>query len=101
MKFKTLAVHAGQGPEPLHGAVMTPVYQTSTFAFEDADKPREFEEWMGIVNDASRVPPLRTVVRALASAGASAGMGLSLDGEKIKFFHRWNLIAARKPHVGV
>lgn len=43
MKFKTLAIHAGQGPEPLHGAVMTPVYQTSTFAFEDADKPREFD----------------------------------------------------------
>ena len=61
------------------------------------DKPREFEEWMGIVNDASRVPPLRAVVRALASAGASAGMGLALDGGKIKFFHRWNLIAARKP----
>ncbi len=61
------------------------------------DKPREFEEWMGIVNDASRVPPLRAVVRALANAGVSAGIGLSLDGEKISFFHRWNLIAARKP----
>jgi ubiquinone/menaquinone biosynthesis C-methylase UbiE len=61
------------------------------------DKPREFEEWMGIVNDASRVPPLRAVVRALARSGASAGIGLSLDGEKIGFFHRWNLIAARKP----
>ena len=43
MKFKTLAIHAGQGPEPLHGAVMVPVYQTSTFAFEDADRPREFD----------------------------------------------------------
>ena len=52
---------------------------------------------MGIVNDASRVPPLRAVVRALANAGVSAGIGLSLDGEKISFFHRWNLIAARKP----
>ena len=61
------------------------------------DKPREFEEWMGIVNDALRVPPLRAVVRALANAGVSAGMGLSLDGEKIRFFHRWNLVAARKP----
>ena len=43
---------------------------------------------MGIVNDPSRVPPLRAVVRALAKAGASAGIGLSLDGEKIRFFHR-------------
>lgn len=61
------------------------------------DKPREFEEWIGIVNDPSRVPPLRSVVRALASAGASAGIGLSLEGKEIKFVHRWNLIAARKP----
>ena len=61
------------------------------------DKPREFEEWMGIVNDASRVPPLRAVVRALARAGASAGMGLSVDGGEIGFFHRWNLIAAQSP----
>lgn len=61
------------------------------------DKPREFEEWMGIVNEASRVPPLRAVVRALASAGVSAGIGLALDGEEIRFFHRWNLIAARRP----
>lgn len=60
------------------------------------EKPREFEEWMGIVNDPSRVPPLRAVVRALARAGTTAGMGLVLDNEKIRFLHRWNLIAARK-----
>ena len=28
----TRAIHAGQGPDPATGAVMTPVYQTSTFA---------------------------------------------------------------------
>ena len=84
----------------LPGSDLTSLVRDAGFAIECQttwDKPREFEEWMGIVNDASRVPPLRAVVRALASAGASAGMGLSLDGEKIRFFHRWNLIAARKP----
>jgi ubiquinone/menaquinone biosynthesis C-methylase UbiE len=60
-------------------------------------KPREFEEWMGIVNDPSRVPPLRVVVRALARAGISAGIGLSVDADTIRFFHHWNLISARKP----
>lgn len=84
----------------LPGSELTSLVQQAGFAIATLatwDKPREFEEWMGIVNAAARVPPLRAVVRALASAGASAGMGLSLDGGKVRFFHRWNLIAARKP----
>ncbi len=31
MKFETLAIHAGQEPDPNNGAVMTPVYLTSTY----------------------------------------------------------------------
>jgi cystathionine gamma-lyase len=31
-KFETLAIHAGQSPEPVTGAVMTPVFLTSTYA---------------------------------------------------------------------
>lgn len=34
MKFGTKAVHAGVEPDPLTGAVMTPIYQTSTYAQE-------------------------------------------------------------------
>jgi cystathionine gamma-synthase len=30
--FETLAIHAGQDPEPATGAVVTPIYQTSTYA---------------------------------------------------------------------
>ncbi len=30
--FGTLAIHAGQEPEPQTGAVMTPIFQTSTYA---------------------------------------------------------------------
>ena len=84
----------------LPGSELTSLVQEAGFAIEALaawDKPREFEEWMGIVNDPSRVPPLRTMLRALATAGASAGIGLALEGDKIRFFHRWNLIAARKP----
>ena len=31
-KLDTLAIHAGQEPDPTTGSVMTPIYQTSTFA---------------------------------------------------------------------
>ncbi|MFY9370984.1 MAG: methionine gamma-lyase [bacterium] len=36
--FSTRAVHAGQGPCPLTGALSTPIYQTSTFVFENVDQ---------------------------------------------------------------
>ncbi len=36
MKFNTLAIHSHQEPDPTTGAVITPIYQTSTFAQEDA-----------------------------------------------------------------
>lgn len=32
MKFATRAIHAGQEPDPSTGAVMTPIFQTSTYA---------------------------------------------------------------------
>jgi len=61
------------------------------------DKDREFDEWMDIVNDPPRAEPIRAVVQALAEAGRSAGMGLSIKGDRIVFFHRWRLVRARKP----
>jgi ubiquinone/menaquinone biosynthesis C-methylase UbiE len=84
----------------LPGSELTSLVEGAGFVIEQLstwDKPREFEEWMGIVNEPKRVLPLRAVLRALVRAGASAGMGLSVDGSEIRFFHRWNLIAARKP----
>jgi methionine-gamma-lyase len=33
----TMAIHAGQHADPQTGAVVTPIYQCSTFAFQDAD----------------------------------------------------------------
>ena len=43
MHFETLAIHAGQGPDPAYGAVMTPIYQTSTFAFKGVGQPGQFD----------------------------------------------------------
>ena len=61
------------------------------------DAPREFEQWMGIVNDPQRAGPLRVIARALAEEGRDAGMGLAIRDGGIVFFHRWALIAADKP----
>jgi cystathionine gamma-lyase len=43
MRFETLTIHAGQTKDPTYGAVMTPIYQTSTFAFKGVNQPGEFD----------------------------------------------------------
>lgn len=43
MHFETLSIHAGQGPDPAYGAVMPPIYQVSTFAFDGVGDPGEFD----------------------------------------------------------
>lgn len=43
MKFETLAIHAGQERDPVYGAVMPPIYQTSTFAFKGVNQPGQFD----------------------------------------------------------
>jgi cystathionine gamma-synthase len=38
--FDTLAIHAGQEPDPRTGAVVPPIYQTSTYAQDEVGAPR-------------------------------------------------------------
>ena len=42
-RFETLAIHAGQQPDPTTGAVMTPVYFTSTYAQSGPGEHKGFE----------------------------------------------------------
>ena len=35
MKLETLAVHAGYSPDPTTKAVAVPIYQTTSYAFDD------------------------------------------------------------------
>ncbi|MDF1499783.1 MAG: cystathionine gamma-synthase [Anaerolineales bacterium] len=43
LRFETLAIHAGQEPDPATGAVMTPIYQTSTYKQSAVGEHRGFE----------------------------------------------------------
>ncbi len=43
MRFETLAIHAGERPDVTFGAVSAPIYQTSTFVFEDVGKTRGYD----------------------------------------------------------
>jgi len=43
MKFATKAIHAGQEPDPSTGSIMTPIYQTATYAQAGLGEHKGFE----------------------------------------------------------
>ena len=43
MKFQTKAIHAGQKPDALTGAVVTPIVTSTTFAVQEPGQPVEYE----------------------------------------------------------
>ncbi|MDP9297492.1 MAG: cystathionine gamma-synthase [Actinomycetota bacterium] len=42
-RFETLAIHAGQEPEKLFGAVNVPIYQTATYAQDEVGSPKRWD----------------------------------------------------------
>ena len=60
--FGTLAVHAGQQPETRSGAIMTPIFQTSTYVQDGVGETREGHEYARVSN------PTRTALEANLAA---------------------------------
>ena len=71
MKFETLAIHAGQEPDPNNGAVMTPVYFTSTYMQDGVGKPRQGYEYSRTMN------PTRKALQDCLAALEGGGSGLA------------------------
>ena len=76
MKFGTKAIHAGIEPDPSTGAIMTPIYQTSTYVQEDAGvhKGYQYSRTQNPTRDA-----LQKNIAALENGahGACFGSGLA------------------------
>ncbi len=72
-RFATLAIHAGQQPEPTTGAIMPPVFQTSTYVQEGLGKPRQGYEYARVSN------PTRSALEANVAAleGGKHGIAFS------------------------
>src|SRR5260221_4568415 len=81
--FATRAIHAGQEPDPTTGAVMIPIYATSTFVQESPGKPKgydyarsinptrlAYERWMADLENGDR---------GFAFASGLAGMATVLE----------------------
>ena len=48
--LSTIAIHAGQEPEALTGAVSVPIYATSTYVQDELGKPRLGYEYARVTN---------------------------------------------------
>jgi cystathionine gamma-lyase len=69
-RFETRAIHAGQEPDPQNGAVMTPVYFTSTYKQDAPAKPRGGYEYSRTSN------PTRTALEQNLAALENGAWGL-------------------------
>ena len=89
--FDTLAVHAGQRPDPVTGARAMPIYQTTSYVFEDTDHAAELfalqrfgNIYTRIMNPTTaafeeRVAMLESGVGALATSSGQAAQFIALS----------------------
>src|SRR4026207_366381 len=70
--FSTRAVPAGQHPDPLTGAVMTPIYQTSTYVQEGLGRHKGYEY-------ARTQNPTREALERNVATRETAGFGFAFS----------------------
>ena len=90
-KFATLAVHAGAAPDASTGARVTPIYQTASFVFDDADHAASLFGLQAFGNIYTRITnPTQSVLegRIAALEGGTAALAVA-SGHAAQFliFH--------------
>lgn len=107
--FSTLAVHAGAQPDPTTGARATPIYQTTAFAFRDADHAAALFGLKEFGNIYTRIMnPTQAVLeeRVAALEGGTAALAVaSGHAAQLLVFHTLlqpgdNFVAARQLYGG-
>lgn len=123
MKLETLAVHAGYSPDPTTRAVAVPIYQTTSYAFDDTQHGADlfdlkvpgniYTRIMNPTNDVleQRVAALEGGVRALAVASGMAAITYAIQtvaeaGDNIVSVAKlyggtYNLLAHTLPRIGI
>ena len=72
MDFETRAIHAGQDPDPTTGAIITPIYQTSTFVQEAVGVHKGFD-YARVAN------PTRTALQIALASLENADYGIAFS----------------------
>jgi O-acetylhomoserine (thiol)-lyase len=107
--FNTLSIHAGAQPDPATGARATPIYQTTSYVFEDADHAAALFNLQVFGNIYSRIMnPTNAVLeeRIAALEGGRAGLAVSSGhAAQLIVFHTLmspgdEIVAARQLYGG-
>jgi O-acetylhomoserine (thiol)-lyase len=89
--FATLAIHAGAQPDPATGARITPIYQTTSFVFDDVDQAAALFNLETFGNIYTRIMnPTQAVLEARVAAlegGTAALAAASGHGAQLLVFH--------------
>jgi O-acetylhomoserine (thiol)-lyase len=89
--FNTLAVHAGAAPDPTTGARATPIYQTTSFVFDDVDHAASLFGLQAFGNIYTRIGnPTNAVLeeRVAALEGGTAALAVaSGHAAQVLVFH--------------
>jgi cystathionine gamma-synthase len=82
--FDTLAIHAGQDPEPVTGAVVTPIFATSTYRQDGVGEPRQGYEYSRTANPTRGA--LETCLAALEDGrrGLAFASGLAAEDTLVR-----------------
>ncbi|MBA2331332.1 MAG: PLP-dependent transferase, partial [Actinobacteria bacterium] len=72
MEFETRAIHEGQEPDPATGAIVTPIYQTSTFV-QDAVGEHKGYDYARVAN------PTRTALQVALASLENAEHGIAFS----------------------
>ena len=77
--FETLAIHAGQDPDPITGAVVPPIYQTSTYKQDGVGGTRGGYEYSRTANPTRTA--LETCLAALENGAAALAFASGMAAE--------------------
>ena len=94
--FETLAIHAGATPDPTTGARATPIYQTTSFVFDDVDHAASLFNLQQFGNIYSRLtnPTVSVLEERIATLEGGTAACATASGHAAQFLTFLNLMSA-------
>ena len=102
IKPDTLSLHAGQRPDPVHGARAVPIYQTTSYVFDDTDHAAARPSLSGRELSAARIYREITIDCCIGVSYEACRVPLRTNSKSFElneFHNRVIIIKLRKIHI--